>query len=164
MIFFHMSQAIIIIAVILNILFRNKHSQITESFKTLTLANWVFNLCGIMSFILSFGLYGLITNNPNNFNDIGLCILFSSTCLTCIIIMYVQKMWLIKYDNKTLIFRNSFGIRKEYPINLIELIEKDNISILMCNGKIITKWELLIIDLLSEIELSKHLQHCQRED
>lgn len=75
--------------------------------------------------------------------------------LTAICIIIVQKTWYVKYDDKELIFRNSFGITKKYNINELSLVEKERMSEIYFKGKKIIEWDTAIVNIKQDIEISK---------
>lgn len=87
--------------------------------------------------------------------DFRFIVLFSVAILTAICIILVQKIWYIKYDEKELIFRNSFGITKKYNINELSLVEKGRISEIHFKGKKIIGWDTTIVNFKQDIEISK---------
>ena len=126
-----------------------------KSWKYLTLAKWVFYFCSIATFVLSFGLYGIVENKDSN--DGLFYVFFISICIG-VIICVVQQVWCIKYDNKTLIFRNSFGMTKKYDIYEIELVEPNDMSEVRFRGKKVIEWPSVLINLGEYIEFSRFME------
>lgn len=114
-----------------------------------TVAPWVFYASGIMSLGLSFGLYGTL--------DIGGYVIFILACFTGIILMYVQMIWKIEYNEEELLFRNTFGIVRKYPIQGLSIIEGERVYKLMYNDKKIAEWDILIVDIEAEVRMARFI-------
>lgn len=126
----------------------------TNNINILKMANWVYYFLSIGSFLLCFGLAEEIKADPQE-KDFGVIVIFSVAILTAICIILVQKIWYIKYDEKELIFRNSFGITKKYNINELSLVEKERMSEIYFKGKKIIEWDTAIVNIKQDIEISK---------
>ena len=118
-----------------------------------TVAPWVFYASGIISLGLSFGLYA----RPIIDVDISIFVLFVSACLTCTIIMYLQIVWKIEYNEEELLFRNFFGIVRKYPIQGLSIIEGERINKLMYNDKKIAEWDFLIMDIEADVRMARFI-------
>lgn len=126
----------------------------TNNINSLTIANWVYYFSSIVSFFFCFTLIEEIKADPQE-KDFWFIVLFSVAILTAICIILVQKIWYIKYDEKELIFRNSFGITKKYNINELSLVEKGRISEIHFKGKKIIDWDTTMVNFKQDIEISK---------
>lgn len=131
-------------------IFLSIFSKKSNSVNILTVANWVYYLTSVGSFLLCFTLFEEI--KANAFEGI---VIFSVAVLMGICLMLVQKIWYIKYDDKELIFRNSFGITKKYNIKELSLVEKERMSEIHYNGKKIIEWDTAIMNIKQDIEISK---------
>lgn len=120
----------------------------------LTVASWVYYFCSIVSFLFCFTLYEEIIADVEN-RSLEFIILFSIAIFTMICMMLVQKIWCVKYDDKELIFRNSFGVTRKYNINELSLVEKERMSEIHFKGKKIIEWDTLIVNFKQDLELSK---------
>ena len=147
-------QLINISSMICSILHRYTKRQ--DSWRYLRIASWVFYLCGIMSFVLSFGIAAMVEDNDKS--QYGICLLFLVSCITCALLMITQKLWCVKYNDEVLYFRNSFGLAKKYDINKLVLIEGERMNKILFNGMIIIKWDNLIVDLQQDVEISRFFQ------
>ena len=61
------------------------------------------------------------------------------------------KEQFIKYNDSTLIFRNSFGKTKKYDICELEVVEKSNMCEVRLDGKKIIEWPVLAINLREDV-------------
>ena len=60
------------------------------------------------------------------------------------ILIYVTTKWKISYDDNSLIYRNCFGISKEYPFSELRIKTKDICIEIYCNEKKITDYVTLM--------------------
>lgn len=119
----------------------------------LTIAKWVFYACGVMAFMFSFGIVAIIEEKDRS--QISICVLFFIACIICVCIMFIQKMWYVKYNDEILIFRNVFGFKKKYNIEELTIINGQRVSRILLNGKTIIKWDTIIINIKEDIEISR---------
>lgn len=73
--------------------------------------------------------------------------------------MIVQSVWQIRYDSERLIFRNSFGITREFNTRARVLVVNKRMTRIVLDGKTIIKWDSAIMDIKEEIALYKTLRH-----
>lgn len=135
--------------------FISKRIRSRNSWNYLRISDWVFYFCGIVSFSLSFGCAAILEDNDSS--QYATCLLFAVACITGMVIMFVQKIWRIKYNSDILIFRNSFGFSKEYRINQLTLIEDKRFSRIIHNGNTVVKWDSSIMNTAEDISIHKHL-------
>lgn len=135
-----------------------------DEWKKLTIAKWVFNFCGIASWVLSFGVIALLEEiDVHDINQVGICVIFSMACVVCMYIMFLQKIWCVKYNDEELIFRNSIGIIKTYHIDELRIIDGNRVNRICHNGKTIIKWDGVIMNFREEIEIYKHFETIKKK-
>ena len=123
----------------------------------LKISDWVFYLCGVSSFGLAFGVAAILEDR--DVSQYPICLLFSAACLFSAIMMIVQSVWQIRYDSERLIFRNSFGITREFNTRALVLVVNKRMTRIVLDGKTIIKWDSAIMDIKEEIALYKTLRH-----
>ena len=69
--------------------------------------------------------------------------------------MILQKIWRIRYNGEWLVFRNSFGRVRRYPMSELCIRYGENENKLLCRGGEITGWPPPIMDIIGEIELGQ---------
>ena len=117
----------------------------------------VFYICGVSSFGLAFGVAAIVEDR--DVSQYPICLLFSVACLFSAIMMIAQSVWQIRYDSERLIFRNSFGITKEFNMRDLVLVEDKRMTRITLDGKTIIKWDSAIMNMKDEITLYKTLRH-----
>ncbi len=137
-------RIIIIVSMICCFICNNKTKKPNEGWQYLRIANWLFYLCGIASSTLSLGI-----DYPLD----AISILFVCACIVSVVIMFIQRMWLIKYNDKVLIFRNSFGIKKRYEISKLSVVTSDRIDKIYCDNKKVIEWDTVIMNINESIAL-----------
>lgn len=145
-------QLIDLIGIVCSMLFKKRRNEL---WNYLTLAKWVYYFGSGASFVLSFGLYGIVEDIEN---DDGTLYIFIFAICIGVMLSFMQKVWSIKYNTTTLIFRNSFGFVKEYNIRELELVEKENMIEIRLNGKKIIEWPILLANSKEDIEFYKFMK------
>ena len=148
-------QVVVVILMVLKLIIRIHSAGSQWSF--LRISNWVFYICGVSSFGLAFGVAAILEDR--DVSQYPICLLFSAACLFSAIMMIVQSVWQIRYDSEKLIFRNSFGITKEFNMRDLVLVEDKRMTRIKLDGKTIIKWDSAIMDIKEEIALYKTLRH-----
>lgn len=80
---------------------------------------------------------------------------FGTSCAGCVLLMILQKIWRIRYNGEWLVFRNSFGRVRRYPMSELCIRYGENENKLLCRGGEITGWPPPIMDIIGEIELGQ---------
>ena len=137
-----------IIAVTTVHLIKGRHSSNSE-WKYFKISNWVFYLCAICAFVLSFGIAAIIEDQDTTTYAIG--VLFTIACIFSAVMMAVHSLWQIKYNDTQLIFRNSFGVSKSYYLIQLHIVDEGRMTHLKYEGKTIAKWDSSIMDTKQEI-------------
>ena len=141
-----------IIAVTAVHIIRERHYS-NSDWNYFKISNWVFYLCAICAFVLSFGIAATIEDQDTTKYAIG--ILFAIACIFSALMIIVHSLWQIKYSDTQLFFRNSFGVSKSYKLKQLHIVEEGRMTHLKCDGKTITKWDSTIMDIKQEIALHK---------
>ena len=130
------------------------------------LSKWIFYFGAFVGFSLSFGVIAeleyMVQLSTPNIESVLIVILFSLTILCSSIFMVLQKTWCIKYNKTELIFRNSFGYIKKYPIIEIHIIHKKRMTELWFDNIKITQWDSLLVSWAEEISLEKFLNQTKK--
>lgn len=156
MLFIRLYEILIIGFVLYHIIrmYRLKKSE-KEGWRHLTVADWLFYFCATVSFCFSLSLYDMLYDF--NLEELSLCIIFGITVVTTFLLMLWQNIWLIRYNNNILIFRNSFGIKKEFLTNEIVILSGERVTKILCNGKEITKYDIMYMNLKEVILFEKEI-------
>lgn len=113
------------------------------------ISNWVFRLCALVAFGLSFGIAAVIEERAAD--QYGIAVLFGAACIFSAVMMSVQSIWQIKYRDEQLIFRNSFGKSQTYSLNELTIAEQGRMTLLKHRNKTVTKWDSSIMNVKQEI-------------
>ena len=130
----------------------------TSRWKELYIANWVFYFGGFCSFLFCFALWGEMEEPQPR---IWVYVIFGVSCVGCVLLMVLQKIWRIRYDDEMLVFRNSFGVVSRYPMADLYIKERKNVFCLMCLDREVTRWEPCIMNIWASIEFEKALLNAK---
>lgn len=128
-----------------------------DTWNYMRIADWVYYLCGVCAATLPFGIIGVIEENLMSKDDLTVCIIFVCACVVATGIMILQKVWKIQYNCETLVFRNSFGIVRQYKIVELDLFESERLCEIQHQGKRVIQWDTLIMNTEEEIALCRFL-------
>lgn len=148
-------QLLNICAIVCNIM-RARLSQ-KDEWNYLCIADWVYYLCGVIASTLSFGIIAILEENPMGRGDLLVGFVFIVSCAISTCLMILQKVWRIQYNDEILIFRNSFGIVRQYKIDELVLSESGRLCGILHNEKKIIQWDTLIMNTNEEISLCRFL-------
>ena len=126
------------------------------------IARWVYYSCGIGVSILTLGIIAIIKEENRSTEHIAISWLFLTYCIMANCIMVVQRVWKIKYNDEIVVFRNSFGIVREYNINDLHLLDNDRLCKVLCNGKTIIQWDTLIMNTIEEVNFCRTISKVPR--
>lgn len=144
-------------------IFRDKFcKKKDDKWMHLSLAKWVFYFGAIESFILCFGVAAevesLLEISWENIESILLILLFLIAVVFGSVMMFVQKMWHIKYDDNTIIFRNSFGFSKVYKNEKVFVRNRKEMTQLFIDDIKITQWDNRLMNMYEEIQFERSIQ------
>ncbi len=121
------------------------------------IADWVYYLCGVCASTLPFGIIGILEENDISKDDLGVGIIFVCACFVATSMMILQKIWKIQYNHEILIFRNSFGIVRQYKIEELCFFDGKRLCVIKHQGKRVVQWDTLIMNTKEEVALCKFL-------
>lgn len=155
-------QIIVALLLVISVFNDVFHKYKEDTLNCLSLSKWVFYFGAIESFILCFGvaaeIESLITISSKSIESILLILLFLSTIIFGAILMFVQKIWCIRYDDNVILFRNSFGISKKYRSKNIFIRNKKEMVQLFIDDVKVTQWDNRLVDPYDEIHFEKFIE------
>ena len=124
----------------------------TDRYYHVSLSKWVFMFGMFVGLILTFGAIAeleYVFEHPyeNHTESVLIIILFLSCITFGTLIALVQKIWRIKYNDREIIFRNSFGISKTYKNATVSISHNKKMTVLFVNGKKITQWDENLVNI-----------------
>ncbi len=143
-------QILLIIAIVYSICTNPKKEK---EWKYLTIASWVYYFCGISALGLLLSVCAELEDDE--FSDVSVIFIVASA--VAIIIMWMQRIWMIKYNEQELYFRNSFGRVKKYDVSKLTYVERDQMCEIHFAGKKVIEWPSLIMDMKEDIQIARFL-------
>lgn len=74
-------------------------------------------------------------------------VIFALAVLISVPLMLVVVFWEVAWNQKTIQYRNLFGVRKSYDIDNVHLVNKRQYTTIMCKGKKVTDYNFMLLNI-----------------